>query len=137
MGNQMSRKFSILWKILTKAAADPKAGEIVCILDALDKCEEPQQIAVITRLKDYHSHTKGCDTINGGLRFLVTSRPYWNIRTQLHSITRDFPTVYLAGDHESDLIKEEIDLVIKAQISAIAQKGASVVTPKDFCLIIY
>ena len=38
-GENLKNKFSELWEILIKAAEDPEAGEIVCILDALDECE--------------------------------------------------------------------------------------------------
>jgi hypothetical protein len=39
-GEKIVQSFHILWDILTNAVADPQAGEVFCILDALDECKE-------------------------------------------------------------------------------------------------
>ena len=121
-GAEISSMFSAMWEILENAAADLKAGEIVCVLDALDECEESQQIILIEKLKAFHSKERHSGVRKQKLRFLLTSRPYRNIRTQFHSLIRQFPTIHLSGDDESDLIKEEIDLVIQSEVSAIASE---------------
>ena len=121
-GAEISSMFSAMWEILEDAAADLKAGEIVCVLDALDECEEAQQITLIEKLKAFHSKERDSGVRKQKLRFLLTSRPYRSIRTQFHSLIRQFPTIHLSGDDESDLIKEEIDLVIQSEVSAIASE---------------
>lgn len=121
-GDELSSMFSTMWEILENAAADARAGEVVCVLDALDECEEAQQISLIEKLKTFY--TKGEDTIvrRQNLRFLLTSRPYRNIRAQFHGLIRRFPTIHLSGDDESDLIRKEIDIVIHSEVSAIASE---------------
>ena len=121
-GDEISSMFSTMWEILEYAAADSRAGEIVCVLDALDECEEAQQITLIEKFKTFYGRAESRGVPNQKLRFLLTSRPYRNIRTQFHSLIRQFPTIHLSGDDESDLIKEEIDLVIKSKVSAIASE---------------
>ena len=121
-GDELSSMFSTMWEILENAASDTMAGEIVCVLDALDECEEAQQITLIERLKTFYGRAENSDLPKQKLRFLLTSRPYRNIRTQFHSLIQHFPTIHLSGDDESDLIKEEIDLVIKSKVSAIASE---------------
>lgn len=121
-GAEISSMFSAMWEILENAAADLRAGEIVCVLDALDECEEVQQITLIEKLKAFHSKAGDSGVRKQKLRFLLTSRPYRNIRIQFHSLIRQFPTIHLSGDDESDLIKEEIDLVIQSEVSAIASE---------------
>ena len=121
-GFEISSMFSAMWDILENAAADLRAGEIVCVLDALDECEEAQQITLIEKLKAFHSKARDSGVRKQKLRFLLTSRPYRNIRIQFHSLIRQFPTIHLSGDDESDLIKEEIDLVIQSEVSAIASE---------------
>ena len=122
-GDEISSMFSTMWEILEYAAADLRAGEIVCVLDALDECEEAQQITLIERLKTFYGKAEDSGVVpKQKLRFLLTSRPYRNIRTQFHSLIRQFPTIHLSGDDESDLIKEEIDLVIQSEVSAIASE---------------
>jgi hypothetical protein len=49
-GTNLPQNFHELWRILIKAATDPKAGEVVCILDALDECEELGRYSVIKAL---------------------------------------------------------------------------------------
>ena len=121
-GDEISSMFSTMWEILENAAADIRAGEIVCVLDALDECEEAQQITLIEKLKTFYGRAENSGVPKQKLRFLLTSRPYRNIRTQFHSLIRQFPTIHLSGDDESDLIKEEIDLVIQSKVSAIASE---------------
>ncbi len=121
-GDELSSMFSTMWEILENAAADLRAGEIVCVLDALDECEEAQQITLIEKLKTFHSKAEDSNFGKQRLSFLLTSRPYRNIRTHFHSLIRRFPTIHLSGDNESDLIKEEIDLVIHSEVSAIASE---------------
>lgn len=71
-GSNLPSLFDTLWTILMKAAADSEAGEIICILDALDECEMAGK-DLIEKLCNFHSaQTK----TNTGLKFLVTSRPY-------------------------------------------------------------
>ena len=121
-GDEISSMFSTMWEILENVAADLRAGEIVCVLDALDECEEAQQITLIEKLKTFYCRAEDSKAPKKKLRFLLTSRPYRNIRTQFHSLIRQFPTIHLSGDDESDLIKEEIDLVIQSKVSAIASE---------------
>ena len=121
-GDEISSMFSTMWEILENAAADLRAGEIVCVLDALDECEEAQQITLIEKLKTFYSRAEGSGVPKQKLRFLLTSRPYRNIRTHFHSLIRQFPAIHLSGDDESDLIKEEIDLVIQSEVSAISSE---------------
>jgi len=39
-GELFTNSFTELWKILLKVAEDERAGEIVCLLDAIDECED-------------------------------------------------------------------------------------------------
>ena len=133
-GDEISSMFGTMWEILECAAADFRAGEIVCVLDALDECEEAQQITLIETLKTFYGRAEDSGVPKQKLRFLLTSRPYRNIRTQFHSLIRRFPTIHLSGDDESDLIKEEIDLVIHSEVSAIASERCFDRETEDYLL---
>ena len=39
-GQGLRGMFGELWSILMKVAKDPNAGEVICLIDALDECEE-------------------------------------------------------------------------------------------------
>ena len=82
-GAEISSMFSAMWEILENAAADLRAGEIVCVLDALDECEEAQQITLIEKLKAFHSKAEDSGVRKQKLRFLLTSRPYRNIQNTI------------------------------------------------------
>lgn len=62
-GDKLPTSFHKLWTILTKAATDPKAGEVVCILDALDECEESGRYDMIKALGIFYKKPtlKGLD----------------------------------------------------------------------------
>ena len=133
-GDELSSMFSTLWEILEKAAADSRAGEIVCVLDALDECEEAQQKTLIEKLKAFYSKAEDSGVRKHKLRFLATSRPYRNIRAPFHSLTRQFPIIHLSGDDESDLIRDEIDLVIHSEVSEIASERCFDSETEEFLL---
>lgn len=109
-GTNLARLFDAQWNLLTKATADPEAGEVICILDALDECQDGDRETLIGALKQFYH---GIDKPKSSLKFLVTSRPYYHIERLFHH------TVRLAGEDESELISREIDLVIKARVRKI------------------
>lgn len=39
-GSHLRTMFRELWDVLMECASDPEAGEIICVLDALDECNE-------------------------------------------------------------------------------------------------
>jgi ankyrin repeat domain-containing protein 50 len=115
--DKLSDLFGLMWTILEKAAADPNAGEITCVLDALDECEEAEKINLINILREFYSSRRKPNT---RLKFLVTSRPYYDIERRFQSLTDNMPTIRLAGEEETEAITQEIDLVIRAEIPKIA-----------------
>ena len=133
-GDELCSMFSTLWEILENAAADSRSGEVVCILDALDECEETQQIILIEKLKAFYYTPKDSRIRTQQLRFLLTSRPYRNIRAKFSSLIQEFPTIHLSGDDESDHIREEIDLVIHSEVTAIASERCFSSETEDFLL---
>lgn len=46
-GDKFIQSFHDLWSTLTTVAADQSAGEIVCILDALDECQDNDRLQLI------------------------------------------------------------------------------------------
>ncbi|KAF2179624.1 hypothetical protein K469DRAFT_730556 [Zopfia rhizophila CBS 207.26] len=106
-GPNLLQSFHKLWNILTEAANDSKAGEIVCVLDALDECKESGRYDIIATLNAFHKT----------LKFLITSRPYLDIERRFMGIIRDFPTVQLQGEKKLDMISHKIDIIIKQSMS--------------------
>lgn len=115
-GDELLSSPSELWRILTNAAEHEEAGEIVCIIDALDECDGRGRSFL----------TKSLDTLyatenRAKLKFLITSRPYESVQNQFHPRERS-RTIHLAGEgkQESEKISQDIGLFIKAGVKDIA-----------------
>ena len=114
----LPQSFQKLWEIFTKAAADPLAGKIVCILDGLDEC------TVLGRENPNHQHSSASSTRvrpPGPLLslFLVTSRPYFDIERQFSDLIRLFPATRLHGERELNGIAGEINIVTKSEVEKL------------------
>lgn len=117
-GEKIQGLFSDLWAILQASLTDPAAGNTICVLDALDECEESGRILLINAFKRFHSKFDW-DSTNGCVKFLVTSRPYQVIERKFRTLENTLPQIRLAGEDEMDSIKKEIDLVIKDKVRGL------------------
>ena len=107
-----------VWSILMKAVADSSQAETVCVLDALDECQEDSRSALVAKLVQLYRHV---DFINNGrpiVKFLVTSRPEFNIIRDFEELTE----VRLRGEEESEQVRREIDLVIQKKVQDIGKR---------------
>lgn len=113
-----------LWSILTTLVTDPAAGTIICVLDALDECEESDRKDIISKFEGFYRLFSKGTALPSKLKFLVTSRPYGDIENGFYGLTQDLPTIRLAGEDESDKISEEIKQVAKVRVNDIATRWA-------------
>jgi hypothetical protein len=119
--DKFTKSIDLLWNILTAASVDPDAGEIICILDALDECKQSELEYLLQKVcKFYEGRPHVSDKT--ALKFLVTSRPLQHIADKFNDITQNLPTIRLAGEEDTDQIKCEIDLVIEDELEKIQQK---------------
>jgi ankyrin repeat protein len=119
-GDKLTRSFHTLWSILTKAVADPKAGEIFCILDALDECAEVGRYQIINAVSVFYQASSRRNASR--LKFFVTSRPYLDIERRFTDLISNFPMIRLQGEQESYTISREIDIVIKWRVSNLGSE---------------
>ena len=115
-GAALSTTFLELWSIFMAAATDPTAGDIICVLDALDECNDQGQSRLIECLEDFYLRQRTSSSASR-LKFLITSRPYFEIRRRFDRVLEASNNIELAGNDESASIKKEIDLVIKHQVA--------------------
>lgn len=113
-GEKFTSSFSELWDALISAAEDKNAGEIVCLLDAIDECEDRGRSQLTQALCKLYGTRR-----NFNLKFLLTSRPYGGIRRGFQSL--ELPVIHLSGesDVEMEKISREIDVFIKARAQNI------------------
>jgi len=110
-GEKLVESFSIMWTTFVDAA---RFQETVCVLDALDECQDSDRNQLINAITG---------TQVPGLKFLLTSRPYEHISREVSS--RPEPQValiHLQGDRgpEADAIEQEIKLVVDSRINETA-----------------
>lgn len=109
-GASLSANVSQLWDIFIIASRDSGAGDIICVLDALDESKRESARNIISQLgRLYNNRNVGKTAV----KFLVTSRPYAYIGTNFNSEIEDMTSISLKGEEESDKISNEINLVIR------------------------
>ena len=119
-GNKLRDVFSELWQLLVESAKDQETGEIICVLDALDECEEVSRNQLIDNLVDFFSGQRSDEKSKFRLKFLVTSRPYDNVEQKFQKLSNVSTYLRFDGDDKSQEISQEINLVIDARIPDIA-----------------
>lgn len=120
-GEDLRLRLSELWDILLRAARDPEAGQIICVIDALDECEKKSRHAMIEKLTGFFRRQQRDESSN--LTFLITSRPYDDIEGKLRPLLNMSTYVRLDGDDDqrSQHISQDINLVIDAKVQHLAE----------------
>ena len=118
-GIHLTGLFDRLWNILKDAAADPEAGTVICIIDALDECEELGRNKLLNVLDYYYHSTTNSNRKNMALNFLITSSPYFHIERHLENLISKYPVIRLAGEEETHIISREINLVIQVEVQKL------------------
>lgn len=121
-GTKLRDAFSELWEILTKCAQDSEAGEIICIIDALDECEKHSRCQLQDELVRFSSQVDKSSSHK--LKFLVTSRPYDDLEDGFRPLSGVSTYLHFDEDDKSQRIGQDIDLVIDHEMPRIA-KGFS------------
>ncbi|KAL3422946.1 Ankyrin repeat domain-containing protein 50-like protein 3 [Phlyctema vagabunda] len=123
-GEKLQHEVTTLWNILIGAATDPNSHEVICVLDALDECQEDDRLALLRFLSRFYTDHASQSPHETSLKFLVTSRPYADIEFEFLQIPASLPTIHLSGEMESDKIGKEIDLVIRERVKGLAYRNS-------------
>lgn len=124
-GETFTTSFSELWKTLLQVAENENAGEIACLFDAIDECEDqsgqgrPELLKALCSLYGTETRRKS------NLKFLLTSRPYVGIYRSLQSIQLPgLPVIHLSGESEDEIkkISQEINTYIDARVHEIGNR---------------
>ncbi|KAL6793192.1 hypothetical protein J3E68DRAFT_387341 [Trichoderma sp. SZMC 28012] len=110
--DQLFTSVDTLWALFIAAAADPGTGQKYCIIDALDECDSDSQEVLLYHLQETFHHQ---DKAPSNVHFLITSRPYPEIREYLQS----FPNKDLATFYQ---MRQDIDRCIYERVEDLAKK---------------
>ncbi|KAF4207880.1 hypothetical protein CNMCM5878_005755 [Aspergillus fumigatiaffinis] len=122
-GNKLQQEAAELWRIFIAATSDPASANTICVLDALDECHPDDQSRLIHRLEDF-CHRTDSSPLETWLKFLITSRPYDEVKDQFKAITDSFPQIHLKGEEENDQIREEVNLVVRIRVKELAETAS-------------
>ncbi|KAJ5644882.1 hypothetical protein N7507_010893 [Penicillium longicatenatum] len=117
-GASLKQNFSELWRLLNRCSSLPEAGEVVCVLDALDECNESSARQLIEALRGYYSLPKSHSTSK--LKFLITSRPYAHLEVSFKKSPESVAYLRFDGDEKSVEVAKDIDRVIDYRLNDIA-----------------
>ncbi|GKZ63035.1 hypothetical protein AnigIFM49718_010766 [Aspergillus niger] len=117
-GEELIKSFYELWYMLLSVSAQTTAGEVICVLDALDECQDWGQLIEAVNKFYQESYT------NRKLKFLMTSRPYPHIERLFRKLEANLPTIHLSGDGEEEVqqISREIGRVIRKRVSDLGEQ---------------
>ena len=118
-GDNLSSKFTTLWDILIQATADPKAGQIIWVLDALDEYRDSDRFNLIEATKKFYLNVSRDEGTKIKLKFLLTSRSYVDIERRFRQLTKEIPTIRLSAEEQIEPIRGEINRVIEHKISEL------------------
>jgi hypothetical protein len=121
-GEKVQDEVDDLWRILHAATTDPVADGVTCVLDALDECREDDRRTLIRFLTDFYTRSCQKSSRKGQLKFLVTSRPYSGIELDFEGIPPNLPAIRLSGEDKNEEIRDEINLVIKENVSTVSRE---------------
>jgi ankyrin repeat protein len=122
-GNRFAEEFDILWDILSRSSRDDRFGDVIFIFDGLDECDHGARSQLIRALTSFLGNQMACKGENSckirqSLKFILTSRPYMSIEDALY----DVPTIRLKAEEQPDLIKSDIDLVVRTKVDEFAKR---------------
>ncbi|KAI1294320.1 purine and uridine phosphorylase [Xylaria venustula] len=118
-GENITGSFAELWDVLLTASQNNNAGEVVCILDAFDECDDQGRSDFTRCLRKLYSES---NTFN--LKFLLTSRPYGHIRRGFQPLEiPGLSVIRLSGEMETEMSKitKEIDIYLRSRVRGIRE----------------
>ncbi|KAH7125917.1 ankyrin repeat-containing domain protein [Dactylonectria macrodidyma] len=122
--SHLTNSFDELWQVLVMVSQGEAAGELVCILDAFDECEDQEQFNFAQTLTKFYDPANDMKN-HCKLKFLITSRPYDKIGRWFHPLdSSGQPIIHLKGEDDkvTPEIAQEIDVYIEHKVSCMRQR---------------
>ena len=98
-GPRFTEEFHTLRKILTTAATNPQCGNVICVIDGLDECEELSRSELIDSLVSFFADQGRVAPNRGFVKFIMTCRPYGFIKNRLHLHARGRFNSFNSSNH--------------------------------------
>ncbi|OAP54807.1 hypothetical protein AYL99_11255 [Fonsecaea erecta] len=121
-GRGLRSMFYPLWNLLMATAGDSSSGEVICLLDALDECQADARQQLLDQLRQFYDDTRQSGPKTPRIKFLITSRPNSDIDGKFRLLGPEVNFIVFAGDDRSDLISQEINLVIDQRMPEVVPR---------------
>ncbi|KAK7949196.1 uncharacterized protein PG986_010082 [Apiospora aurea] len=117
--HQLLKKRPSLMRNIKDYWSDPEAGQVICVLDALDECRDEDR----RRLAGCVREVFGGKPFPQGttLKLVMTSRPYEVITSSFANRHEEHPTIRIPGESELSVISDEINIVIKHRVKIFSK----------------
>ncbi|KAJ5376448.1 ankyrin [Penicillium cosmopolitanum] len=123
-GTKLKADSNALWQLWIAVAFD-STNDVICILDALDECQQSDRNRLMQELERFYTTSQERRQVGqkcSKLKFLVTSRPYRDIEWGFGELTNRYPTIRLAADDEWKRISDEINIAMEAKVDEIVDR---------------
>jgi hypothetical protein len=110
---------SSLWSVFGDAVQDANAGSVTIVLDALDECAESETTDLMRHME---SQVRNSESSNAKLKLFMTSRPYYHVVSELHSLSETYPRIRIPGEDASEIISQEVNCVIQYRVDQFAKE---------------
>jgi hypothetical protein len=108
--------------MLMKTTQDQSVGEIICLLDALDECQADAREQLLEQLNQLYNNPQLNGPNGPHVKFLIISRPNSDINGKFRLLDPLTNFIKFAGDDRSNLISQEISLVIDRRIPEVVPR---------------
>ncbi|KAK3369440.1 hypothetical protein B0T24DRAFT_708020 [Lasiosphaeria ovina] len=113
-GSALMGNLGELGQIFNKAVCTKLAGQVICVLDALDECEPEHLTPLVKWLFSPSSRPL--------VKFLVTARGLPRIREAFNPFGGQFPHISAQDEERSKLLQDEIEGAMKTRFAGFASK---------------
>ena len=115
---ELHNSLAALWDIFV-SIIEEKEGTTICILDALDECEETSRGHFFMFIQEFFSKPAS-KAGKGKLKLLFTSRPYDSIRWEFLGLPEEMQ-LRIKAEAEEELINRDIMAYIDSEVERLAK----------------
>ena len=101
--------FHALWRIFDGIVKDPEAGEVFCLVDALDECEKESRQLFLTHFTNLFC---SAESKKGAFKFLVTSRREIDIEESFSAASPAIQNLQVDSGKVNDDLSKFIDFKV-------------------------
>jgi len=111
-GAPLMEEFEKLGAVFWKAAQTKPAGQVICVLDALDECD-PEDLESLLKWLFSVSSSPGSKSSAPAIKFLITSRGLPDILSKFKPFEGSFLYISVQDQELDELLQREIEVVMK------------------------